>query len=137
VTSVIVWIDFIFVNFNKKMIFASCLCFPIFPFVVLIWAIGFLVYCSLCSSRENNSQIVRCFCFSQTVSAGRIYLRPSVVLCVRLGWFLSQFTSHRSSVLPAHEFVCSVLDIFVQLGALVGPCELLLISVSKFRLCAR
>jgi hypothetical protein len=32
VTSVDIWINYIFVNLNKKLIFALCLCLPIFSF---------------------------------------------------------------------------------------------------------
>jgi hypothetical protein len=35
VTFIVVRIDCFFVNFNKKMIFVSCFCLPVFPFVVL------------------------------------------------------------------------------------------------------
>jgi hypothetical protein len=84
-----------------------------------------LVYCFLGSSRENSSQSVRCSCVSQTVSTARSCLLHSVALCVRLGCFSAEVTSHHSSVLPAHEFACSVFDFLVHLGALVSPCEFL------------
>jgi hypothetical protein len=47
----------------KKFDFNSCVCaFPFFPFVVLdLDDLFFLVYCFLCSSRENSSQSSRCF----------------------------------------------------------------------------
>jgi hypothetical protein len=37
---------------------------------------------------------------------------------------LAEVASHHSSVLPAPEFVCLVFDFLVQLGVLVGLCEL-------------
>jgi hypothetical protein len=41
-------------------------------------------------------------CCSRTVHAARICLFASVSLCVHLVWFMAEFASHRSSVLPAH-----------------------------------
>jgi hypothetical protein len=65
----------------EKMIFASCLCLPIFLFVVEIWVIGFHGHCSWVSG-ENSSHSIRCF---YLISTARICFLPLSVLCIRLG----------------------------------------------------
>jgi hypothetical protein len=62
-----------------------------------------LVYCSMGSSRENNSQSVHCSCVFQTVSTARSCLLYLVTLCVRLGCFSAEVASHHSSVFTAHD----------------------------------